>query len=199
VKPPPDPNFAPLDVKPATAERWHDVETLFGPRGAYSGCWCMYFRQTSRQFDANSGEGNRQAFQALVCSGNPPGLLAYSEGRAVGWCAVSPREELGRVLRSPTVRPLDDVGPAWTVSCFYIARDSRGRGISRVLLDAAVRHAALHGARAVEGFPVDTGGHIAPEAAYTGTLSMFSSAGFRIVEPRRSQRRPLVRLLLGSS
>jgi hypothetical protein len=31
------------DVKiyPATAERWKDIETLFGPKGAYAGCWCM--------------------------------------------------------------------------------------------------------------------------------------------------------------
>jgi hypothetical protein len=30
-----------LDVYPLTAERWGDLETLFGEHGAYGGCWCM--------------------------------------------------------------------------------------------------------------------------------------------------------------
>jgi hypothetical protein len=35
-----------LEVHPLTPERWADFERLFGPRGAYGGCWCMYWRIT---------------------------------------------------------------------------------------------------------------------------------------------------------
>jgi hypothetical protein len=33
-----------LEFIPATAERWQDLETLFGERGAYGNCWCMWWR-----------------------------------------------------------------------------------------------------------------------------------------------------------
>jgi GNAT superfamily N-acetyltransferase len=112
---------------------------------------------------------------------------------AVGWCAVAPRERFPRVLRSPTVRPVDD-RPAWAVVCFVVARAERRRGVAAALLDAAVAYAAAHGAAAVEGYPVDAGGRRRPSAAlYTGTASMFRRAGFRELA-RRSPTRPIMRL-----
>ncbi len=33
---------ADLEFQPVTAERWQDLEALFGESGAYGGCWCMY-------------------------------------------------------------------------------------------------------------------------------------------------------------
>jgi len=60
------------------------------------------------------------------------------------------------------------------------------------LLDAAVEYAKARGARAVEGYPVDTGGEKANSGdLYHGTLSLFLDAGFELVE-RRGKRRALV-------
>ncbi len=33
-----------FEIHPLTPDRWDDLETLFGPRGAYVGCWCMFWR-----------------------------------------------------------------------------------------------------------------------------------------------------------
>jgi GNAT superfamily N-acetyltransferase len=73
--------------------------------------------------------------------------------------------------------------------------------VAEALLDAAVRYAAEHGARLVEGYPVDTGGGRIPSAnAYMGTLGMYERAGFREIERRRANRtsveRPIVRMQL---
>src|SRR2546430_2424405 len=38
------------DIHPATARRWPDLEKLFGPNGAYSNCWCMWWRLRHRDF-----------------------------------------------------------------------------------------------------------------------------------------------------
>ena len=71
---------------------------LFGPdRGAYGQCWCMWWRLTGREFDALEAEGRRAAFQARSRTAPPPGLLAYRAGAPVGWVAVAPRGELGRL------------------------------------------------------------------------------------------------------
>ncbi len=71
-------------VKQLIPERWPDFEALFGERGAYSGCWCMWWRLTRREFEQQQGKGNRQAMKAIVESGQVPGILAHLQGRPVG-------------------------------------------------------------------------------------------------------------------
>jgi GNAT superfamily N-acetyltransferase len=184
-----------LAVHPVTPDRWDDLATLFGERGASSGCWCMFFRLTSSEFGDQAGAAAREGLRGLVRSGAVPGLLAYWEGRPVGWCSVAPREEFRRVLRSPILRPVDD-RPVWSVVCFYIDRTARRRGVAERLLDAAIQHAATAGAEALEGYPRDTTGRQYPNAElYVGTVSMFEAAGFHEVE-RRSPTRPIMQLEL---
>ncbi len=185
-----------IDVRPVTAERWDDVLELFGERGAYAGCWCMWWRVTSSEFAAEAGRGLRNRFEALVVEGREPGLVAYIDDRPVGWVAVAPRAEYGRMQRSPKLRRVDDV-PVWVISCFYIDRHHRRVGVATALLDAAVAFAHERGAAAVEGVPVDTSGTHKPTAGlYTGTLAMFAAAGFDEVERRGG--RPIVRRWLRS-
>ncbi|MDP8929111.1 MAG: GNAT family N-acetyltransferase [Actinomycetota bacterium] len=183
----------PLQIRPLTPERWDDLVTLFGPRGAVAGCWCMWWRQTAREFEQNAGEANREALRALVDSGRVPGLLAYHDGRAVGWVSVAPRGEFGRLERSPTLGRVDET-PVWSVVCFYVARDERRGGVGSALLRAAADHVSTHGGRCVEGYPVDVGdGRSRAGDIFTGVLSTFLEAGFQEVA-RRSPKRPIVRL-----
>jgi GNAT superfamily N-acetyltransferase len=99
------------------------------------------------------------------------------------------------VIRSPLVRPVDpgDVG-VWSITCFFVHRRHRRTGIAEALLEAAVRFAAEHGARAVEGYPVDPGQSRAADL-YPGTIGMFERAGFTDVR-RRTARRAVVRRTL---
>ena len=179
-------------VRPVTRRRWSDLLELFGPNGAYSGCWCMWWRQTSADYDRDHGEPNRRGLKRLVDGGRVPGLLAYVDGEPVGWVSVAPREQFGRLERSPVLKRVDD-RPVWSVVCFYIHRSHRRRGVGAALLEAAVAQAARRGARIVEGYPVDTQGRKAVSASiYTGVASMFEDAGFREVE-RRTPNRPIMR------
>ena len=198
---PPCATIGAMRTEPVTAQRWGDLEDLFGPKGASSGCWCMYFRTTSAEFTAgcrNGGALNKAGLRERVAQEPPPGLLAYDdEGTPVGWCAVAPRIEYGRVLRSRTTTPPDPEDPAvWAVTCFYIRRGRRGRGVASTLLDAAIEYARQQGAVAVEGYPLDPRGKRRQNAElYYGTVAMFLSSGFTEVE-RRSQTRPIMRLAL---
>ncbi len=47
-----------LSFQPATAERWADLETLFGPRGACFGCWCMFHRLKRSVWQAQQGDAS---------------------------------------------------------------------------------------------------------------------------------------------
>jgi GNAT superfamily N-acetyltransferase len=180
-----------MDVRPLTPDRWGDVLHLFGDNGAYANCWCMWWRTTSAEFSdgiRDRGAGNRAAFETLVKGDERPGLLAYVDGTPAGWVSVAPREQFGRLQRSPKLRPVD-AEPVWSITCFFVARSHRGGGVGRALLDAAVEHAAARGAGAVEGYPVVS--PVGAPAAFTGTVSMFADAGF--AEIARRGGRPIMR------
>ncbi|TYB56739.1 GNAT family N-acetyltransferase [Nonomuraea sp. PA05] len=184
-----------LEIRPATS--WDDVRTVFGPRGAYSGCWCMWFRLPGPEFRDTPADGRRERLQGLVeGSERAPGVLAYLSGAPVGWCAVAPREEHARLLRSPVVRPASPGEEGvWSVTCFYVRREGRGRGLPAALLEGAVEYAGSQGARVVEGYPKDSGKRVGAEELYYGWRALFEGAGFEEVE-RRSPTRPIMRRTL---
>lgn len=184
-----------VEFHPVTADRWADFAELFGPKGACAGCWCMFFRQTRKEFDANRGEQNKAAMKALIESGRVPGILAYVDGKPAGWCSVAPREEFTALQRSRTLKPVDD-RPVWSVVCFFVARPYRRQGISVRLLQAAVAYARSQGARIVEGYPVETAAEYPDTFAYIGLASAFRKAGFTEVA-RPSERRLIMRYELG--
>jgi GNAT superfamily N-acetyltransferase len=73
-------------VRPLTSDWWADLEQLFGPNGASSGCWCMWWLNPAKEWYRDHGAANRRAIQRLVRRGPPPGLLAYLDGEPIGWC-----------------------------------------------------------------------------------------------------------------
>jgi GNAT superfamily N-acetyltransferase len=186
-----------LEVHAVTPDRWDDLAELAGERGFTSGCWCMWWRVSSKEFDERHGAGLRGDLQELVARGPEPGLLAYVDGAPAGWVAVAPREEYPRLDRSPKLRRLDD-RPVWSITCFTIDRRHRRRGVAAALLDAAVDFARRRGAEVVEAYPIDTaGGKRSTADLYTGTLAMFERAGFE--EVARRGGRPIVRRTLAVS
>ncbi len=186
-----------IRCEPLTADRWADLEQLFGARGACGGCWCMYWRCTQPEFERGKGRPHHDAFQAIVQRGGVPGVLAYFEGQPAGWCAIEPRSAYVRLARSRTLAPVDEQ-PVWSVTCFFVKRECRQRGVSVALLQAAVAHAAKCGAQVVEGYPVQTRTSNAPAPfIWTGTLGAFRAAGF-VEVARRSATRPIMRFVIGT-
>jgi GNAT superfamily N-acetyltransferase len=151
----------------------------------------MWWRLARSQWTKGKGEGNRRALRRIVERGEAPGLLAYVGRVPVGWCAIAPREEYPALERSRTLRRLDDQ-PVWSVTCFFVAKEWRHRGITVKLLRAACDHARKRGARIVEGYPVDPRGEYPAAWAWTGLRTAFESAGFEEVA-RPSKTRPIMR------
>lgn len=189
---------AELKFQPTTSARWSDVEELFGERGACGGCWCMFWRLPRKQFDAGKGSANKQAFKTIVRSGAEPGVVAYHGDEPIGWCAIAPREEYVALERSKILQPIDDQ-PVWSISCLFIKKPYRRQGVSSKLLRAAVDFAANHGARIVEGYPVEPSMEKMPDPfLWHGVPSAFRKAGFKEVF-RRSKSRPIMRFSIRRS
>ena len=180
-------------LEPLTPDRWSDFQDLFGPRGACAGCWCMEPRLTRSEWTKNQGEKNRRAMKRLVEKGKrPPGLLAYVGREPVGWISIEPRESFSKLARSRILAPVDEK-PVWSVVCFFVDKRHRGRGLSVALIRGAVEFARQHGARIVEGYPVEPRkSPMPPVFAYTGLASAYRKARFREVA-RRSETRPIMR------
>ena len=177
---------------PASPARWRDLELLFGERGACGGCWCMAWRLSHSQFEKQKGAGNKKALRRIVQSGRAPGVLAYVGRDPVGWCSVAPRPQFGYLERSRVLAPVDQ-RPVWSVTCLFVARPFRRRGLSVKLLKAAVALVRRRGGRILEGYPVEQRQGVLPDAfAWTGLASAYRRAGFREVA-RRSATRPIMR------
>jgi uncharacterized protein YndB with AHSA1/START domain/GNAT superfamily N-acetyltransferase len=155
----------------------------------------MAWRLSPSDFARRKGDGNRRALRALVTKGEPTGILAYEGVDPIGWCAVAPREATPRLERSKVLARLDDL-PVWSVTCFFVARGHRKRGVTVALLCAAALHARKAGARILEGYPVEPRqGELPAAFAWTGLASAFREAGFAEAV-RRSATRPVFRLTL---
>jgi GNAT superfamily N-acetyltransferase len=155
----------------------------------------MHWRRSAAEYERGKGKGNRDALRRLVAGGATPGLLAYSGGAPVGWCAVAPREAYPRLERARVLKRIDD-RPVWSVVCLFVAKECRRRGVSVALLEAAAAFAASRGARILEGYPVEPRGAMPDPFAWTGTAAAFRAAGFREAA-RGSPTRPIMRRALG--
>lgn len=178
------------EFHPLTADRWQDFEILFGEHGACGGCWCMAWRLTGKQFDEQKGSPNKKAMRTIVARGDQPGVLAYVDGEAVGWCSVAPREVFVRLESSRVLKPVDEK-PVWSISCFFIAKEHRRKGLSVKLLKAAIDFVRQRGGRIIEGYPNEPKKDQPDVFMWTGLAASFAKAGFKEVARRGS--RPIFR------
>jgi GNAT superfamily N-acetyltransferase len=127
----------------------------------------------------------KRSLHSRIEEGTPIGLIGYVAGQPVAWCSVAPRETFVRLRDDQQ----EEAG-VWSVTCFFVRRDHRGRGLSGRMLDAAVALAKLRGAKAVEGYPVDPD---SPSYRFMGFVRLFQARGFREVA-RGGSRRHVLRL-----
>jgi GNAT superfamily N-acetyltransferase len=185
-----------LSFKPLKRNLWTDLEELFGPNGACAGCWCMYWKLRGKEYEEARGHETRQMHKSIIDSGAPTGLLAYLHGDVVGWIAVEPRAAYPKLEHSRVLKPIDDQ-PVWSVTCFFVAKKFRRKGITVDLLKAAVEHVRHQGGKIVEGYPVETKKDRPAPFVYTGIASAFQQAGF-VEVARRTPTRPIFRFVIES-
>jgi GNAT superfamily N-acetyltransferase len=189
-----------ITVVPAAPEHWPDIEELF----ARTPCWCQYWRQSAGEYGRISQGRLREhalaerkdALRGQLGRPAPPAVIAYVDGRLVGWCGLGPRSSMERLVRSRTI-PAVDERPVWSIVCFLVRVGYRRRGVARALLRGAIDCARAHGAPALEAYPVDPAGRRIDVAfAYVGTLAMFEREGFRRVLETAARSAGLPRWLM---
>ena len=187
----------PLEVRPATAERFGDLEAVLGPKDPEApACWCLSYRVSSGDQQLRDGTSRRAVMRELCSAPVPPGVLAYLGGQVVGWCSVSPRSSYHRLVHSRVIPTVDDQ-PVWSVVCFVVRPGFRRQGVAVGLLEGAVAFARDEGAGILEGYPADNAGkRLSGAFAYTGTRSLFERVGFAVVANTTSRTGGVPRVVM---
>jgi GNAT superfamily N-acetyltransferase len=149
----------------------------------------MYWR-TGPGYRKQTPRTNKTIFHGVVRRGPPPGLLAFYGSLAVGWCQLTPRDVLPWLDRVAQLPCLDGI-PVWSISCFYIRKGYRRRGVTSALLKHAINVAQKAGAPALEAYPLDP--EWTQSTSFTGYSSTFLRAGFKVVA-RHIAARPIMRI-----
>ncbi len=178
------------ELSPALLDDWlgffdHDA---FADFPWWSGCFCTFFNDPQHDGDSSPATipVRRPKAVELVRSGRTQGLLAYADGKMIGWCNAAPRESyvaprrIAQAIDDPTER----VG---STVCFIVTPSYRGKGVASTLIDAACETFRRQGLTVAEGYPstAPPSGPYADQTPwsahnYCGPLSMYLKAGYAI-------------------
>jgi GNAT superfamily N-acetyltransferase len=168
-----------LHVRVLDETTWPDFAALVERHnGVWGGCWCMGFHSEGVG-RGHTVEGNRAAKKRRVEAGQAHAALVYDGSTSVGWCQFGPTDELPRIKhRAEYVKNLAAL-PDWRITCFFVDRDHRHKGVAAIALEGALHAISRLGGGTVESYPEEIDGRsVSSSFLHNGTVSMFESRGF---------------------
>lgn len=150
--------------------------------GVWGGCWCTGFHPRGELLETDG----RACKERLVREGKAHAALVFDGDAAVAWCQYGSPEELPRIYhRKEYEATRTEDAPDYRVTCFFVDRDYRRKGLAAVALRGALDLIAKAGGGVVEGYPHDTQGKkVSSSFLYSATRSLFEEAGFSYERPK---------------
>jgi GNAT superfamily N-acetyltransferase len=146
--------------------------------GVWGGCWCMGFHPEGVGRD-RSPQQNREAKACRVREGTTHAALVFDGDTCVGWSQFGSPEELPRIKHLRAYRDAGVELPDWRITCFFVDRAYRGRGVAAAALAGALAEIARLGGGVVESFPEDAADRkVSGSFLHNATVSMFEAQGF---------------------
>lgn len=166
-------------LKPLSPATWADFAALVERHhGVWGGCWCLEFHADGKE----RGPHRREKKECHVRDGTAHAALVYDGDRCVGWCQFGSPEELPRIKHLREYRKELATLPDWRITCLFVDKEYRGRGVSAVALGGALAEIARLGGGSVESYPEDIGGRsVSSSFLHNGSLAVFERQGFERV------------------
>jgi len=176
-------------VKPLDSTTCVDFARLVEKHnGVWGGCWNMSIHAEGVGHGKTASQ-NRAEKEARVRGGRAHAALVYDDSACIGWCQFGPTDELPRIKRQRAYREDTSERPDWRITCFFVDKDYRGRGVASAALEGAVREIARLGGGTVESFPEAVEARsVAGSFLHNATVSMFEHQGFKRVRPLGKHR-----------
>jgi GNAT superfamily N-acetyltransferase len=170
-----------ITIRPLTPDRANDFlaffdRDAFADNPAWSGCYCLFYNvEHGSDWERRTPEQKRSEKEQSIKSGESQGLMAYLDGKVVGWCHAAPMSTL-RGLAEHVDSDDPEAATTGAIVCFNVAPSYRGQGLAKRLLGAACDALRNQGMTLVRVMPPRE----APSAAraYHGTITMYEGAGF---------------------
>ena len=172
-------------IKELGTATWPDfVRVMEKHNGVWNGCWCVAFHPRPNE-STGTAEANRVYKEKLVRANQSHAALVYDGADIVGWCQFGSPDELKNIKHRKEYEAELDSLPDYRVTCFFVDKRYRRRGVSALALQGALDLIAKAGGGVVEAYPQDTGGKkITASFLYSVTRSLFEQAGFSYVRPK---------------
>ena len=163
-------------VKPLNASTWPDFASLVERHGGvWGGCWCLAFHPEGKE----RGPHRREKKECRVREGTAHAALVYEGDACVGWCQFGSPVELSRIKHQRAYAEGLDQLPDWRITCFFVDKACRGRGVSSLALGGALDEIAKLGGGMVESYPEDVAGRkVSSSFLHNASASTFERHGF---------------------
>jgi hypothetical protein len=172
-------------VKPLGPGTWDDFARLAGRHnGVWNGCWCTWFHTMAAEKERDA-QANRSLKERLVNEGRAHAALVFDGDLAVAWCEYGTPQELPNIYHRKEYEASLDRLPDYRLTCFFVDRKYRRKGVCAVALDGALDLIAQAGGGLVEAYPHDIQGQkTSASFLYNGTRTLFERAGFSYIRPK---------------
>lgn len=168
-----------LTVEPLNESTWPDFARLVERHnGVWGGCWCIAFHDKwGKRHRPNMP--NRDWKECAVREGRAHAALVYDGPDAVAWCQFGSTPELPSIKHQREYDAGVTQLPDWRITCFFVDRQRRRKGLASVALEGALSEIAGLGGGVVEAYPEDVEGRkTSGSFLHGGTVAMFERLGF---------------------
>lgn len=172
-------------VVPLGVDTWDLFEGLAGRHnGVFGGCWCIYFHPDGPE-RGQGAEANRLLKKRYVEQSRAHAALVVAGEEAVAWCEYGTPEELPTIHHRKQYEAELDVLPDYRLTCIFVDRRYRRRGLVEVAMRGALDLIAREGGGVVEGYPHEVGEKkMSSSFLYNGTREVYERVGFTYIRPK---------------
>jgi len=169
-------------TRPLDESTWPAFARLVEANGGiWGGCWRISFHLNPLG-PKGQCKPYRETKERLMREGRAQAALVFDGEEAVGWCQFGPPNELRNIKHRKQYALENGESPDWRITCFYVGKGYRKRGVANLALAAARDEIARLGGGVVEAYPEDVGARKTSSSfLHGGTLAMFEREGFERV------------------
>ncbi|HEY1571777.1 MAG TPA: GNAT family N-acetyltransferase [Pseudonocardiaceae bacterium] len=174
-----------FEIRPLGGETWDAFVALCDRHngGGFGGCYCTWFHDVPHV--SRTTEGSRDFKRDMVETGHAHAALVFDGETAVGWAQYGKPADLPGIAHRKEVEVAGSALPDWRITCVFVDRKYRRRGIARIAVEGALELIADAGGGVVESYPQDTGGKkVGASFLYNATRTTFEQAGFAYDRPK---------------